>query len=333
MLIKSFGKQLSKKLTHSESNIVLSPVSPGSQPVAYLECRQPIVIWTDATFAGAMKTHSELSPGGLCKETIRDAIANERAALERCSLAIYMSDWAAQSAINAYKLDPRKVRVVPPGANLECALMSDEVEAVVGRRSPRHCKLLFIATRWKPKGGDVAVEVARALNEAGLTTTLTVVGTRPDHSAPLPPFVHLAGTLRKWIPQDLAALERLLREAHFLILPTRAEGAPGAVCEASAFAVPSLVSDVCGVASAVSERNGALFPLNASADAYCSFIERLFCDYGQYKELARSSFREFTTRLNWESAATAVRSHMIPLLDSSLSSAAATVGMLALAQT
>ncbi len=61
ILIKSFGRQLSGKLARSAANMVLSPGSPGSQPVAYLDCRQPIVIWTDATFAGAMEIYPEFA--------------------------------------------------------------------------------------------------------------------------------------------------------------------------------------------------------------------------------------------------------------------------------
>lgn len=98
-LIESFGKQLSQKLARSNSNVVLSPESPGSQPVAYLECKQPIVIWSDATFAGTMETHPNYAREGLCEQSVRDACANERAALERCRLLIYMSEWAAQGAI------------------------------------------------------------------------------------------------------------------------------------------------------------------------------------------------------------------------------------------
>jgi glycosyltransferase involved in cell wall biosynthesis len=313
-LFESFGRQLSQKLEKNPAAVVLSPGSPGSQPIAYVECRQPIVIWTDATFAEAMKTHPAFSPERLCEETVRDGLANERAALERCSLAIYTSEWAAQSAIRHYNLDPRKVRVVPPGANLESGLPADQVEAVVARRPSTSCNLLFIATQWRAKGGDLAIEVARALNAANLPTKLTIIGAQPDRPEPLPPFVEALGNLRKSVPAELALMERSLRNAHFLILPTQAEGAPNVVCEAAAYGLPSLATDVCGVASVVSDRNGALFPLNAHADEYCSFIQNQFREYGRYKELARSSFNEYATRLNWGSAAAALLAEMMQLL-------------------
>jgi glycosyltransferase involved in cell wall biosynthesis len=314
-LIASFGRQLARKLAKSDANVVLSLEAPSSQPVAYLDCRQPIVIWSDATFAGTMETHPTLGRERLCKESLRDALANERAALARCRLAVYLSDWAAQSAIGHYDLDPAKVRVVPGGANLESGLDPAEVEAAVASRPADRCNLLFIAQRWQDKGGELAIEVARALNRSGLPTTLTVVGARPEGYDVLPPFVQLTGMLRKSVPQELARLQTLLRQAHFLILPTRAEAFGFVFCEASAYAVPSLATRVGGVPTAVVDgRNGQLFPLDAGADAYCALIEGMLRRPARYRELARSSFNEYATRLNWDTAAAAIRRHMLALV-------------------
>jgi glycosyltransferase involved in cell wall biosynthesis len=313
-LIESFGKQLSRRLARSKSNVVLSPESPGSQPVAYVDCEQPIVIWSDATFAGTMETHPNFARESLCEQSARDGCANERAALERCRLLIYMSEWAAQGAIRYYNIDAGKVRVVPGGANLDSGLAPSEVDAVVARRPSNCCRLLFIGRDWRQKGGEIALEVSKRLNRGGLPSTLTLVGAQPT-SRPLPSFVTVVGRLRKSVAQDLAELKRLLREAHFLLVPTRAEAFGLVFCEASAFALPSLTTAVGGVPTAVMDgRNGKLFPLEAGADAYCSFIEDLFCNYAQYRELARSSFDEYATRLNWRSAAASVKRHMLELL-------------------
>jgi glycosyltransferase involved in cell wall biosynthesis len=313
-LITSFGRQLARKLAKSDANVVLSLEAPSSQPVAYLDCPQPIVIWSDATFAGTMETHPTLARERLCRESLRDALANERAALTRCRLAVYLSEWAAQSAIRHYDLDPVNVRVVPGGANLESGLDPAEVEAVVASRPADRCALLFIAQRWQDKGGELAIEVARTLNQSGLPTTLTVIGARPEGDE-LPAFVHATGLLRKSVPQELARLQALLRQAHFLILPTRAEAFGFVFCEASAYAVPSLATRVGGVPTVVvDDRNGKLFPLDAGTDAYCAYIDEMLRRPAQYRELARLSFNEYATRLNWDVAAAAMRRHMLELV-------------------
>jgi hypothetical protein len=125
-------------------DIVFSPMSPGSQPVAYLECAQPIVIWTDATWAAVIDFYPEFN--NLCKSTIKHGIANERAALHRCGLAVYSSEWAARSAIETYRIDPRKVHVVPFGANMRCVRRQDNIKATVALRSRDICNLLYFGT-------------------------------------------------------------------------------------------------------------------------------------------------------------------------------------------
>ena len=98
-------------------------------------------------------------------------------------------------------------------------------------------------------------------------------------------------------------------------MPTRAEAFGLIFCEASAFALPSLATAVGGVPAAVVDgRNGKLFPMEAGADAYCSFVQDLFCNYARYRDLAPSSFDEYTIRLNWRSAAVSVKRHMLEVL-------------------
>lgn len=49
--VRGYGREVAERLKALPADVVLSPSSPGSQPVAYLDCTQPIVIWSDATLA------------------------------------------------------------------------------------------------------------------------------------------------------------------------------------------------------------------------------------------------------------------------------------------
>lgn len=312
-LILDYGRQISRKLRGRDFNMVFSTSYNGSQPVAYLDCRQPIVIWTDATFAGCLDFYPELARDVICDEMLRDGLANERAALSRSSLLIYKSDWAAQSAIEHHHVDPTKIRVVPGGPGIESDLTYAEAEAIVRSRPADRCRLLFVGRDWQRKGGDVACRVAEELNRQGLRTELTVVGCRPGGSKP--PFVKFTGFLRKSDRTELERLKSLFRYAHFLILPTRAEAMGVIFCEASAFALPSLATNVGGVTAVVKEdRNGKLFSPEDDAPAYCSYVTSLFEDYRRYRDLALSAFNEYRTRLNWDTAGATVAGHMRELL-------------------
>jgi len=154
-VVKDYARQIAGKLASRQVDLVFSPMSPGSQPIAYLESDRPIVIWTDATFAGALDFYPHFRSDSLCKETLRDGLANERAALQRCSLAIYWSEWAARSAIEQHGVDPAKVKVVPVGPNLTGERSAAEVRALIDARPAQRCKLLFLGTDWYRKGGDV----------------------------------------------------------------------------------------------------------------------------------------------------------------------------------
>jgi glycosyltransferase involved in cell wall biosynthesis len=299
-IVKDQARQISKKLSATDADILLSPISPGSQPIAYVDAKQPIVIWTDDTFAGVIDFYPEFSSDYLCQETLRDGINNERAALNRCDLAIYWSDWAAKTALDRYNLDPAKVKVIPAGANIQNGMRFEEIKDAIDHRSLSECRLVWIGVDWYRKGGDVAFQVAKKLNESGLKTTLSIVGCEPEMDAPLPEFVKPLGFIDKDSPEGYAQLKQLLLASHFLVMPCRAEAYGLVFCEASAFGLPSISSNVGGIPTAVRNGyNGQAFPLDTPVESYCDYILELFATPQNYRDLALSSFNEYKTRLNW----------------------------------
>jgi glycosyltransferase involved in cell wall biosynthesis len=277
---------------------------PSSIPVSFLDCSQPIVFYTDATFAGMV----DFYPGytNLCRVSIRDGNQVEQAALERSRLAIYSTGWAARSAVEHYRVDPGKIKIVPFGANLKSNPAPDDVRAFISARETKVCRLLFVGVDWKRKGGDAAVEVAGELNRRGIPTELSVVGCVPRE--PLPPFVKLHGFLSKASPRDTQALHRLLAAAHFLILPSRADASPLVINEACAYGLPVLASDVGGIPDLLREgRNGNAFPLDAPARDYADYVTGMWTRPHAYRDLALSTYQEFQDRLNWRSSALAIK--------------------------
>ena len=94
---------------------------------------------------------------------------------------------------------------------------------------------------------------------------------------------------------------KILSESHFLVLPTRFDAFGIVVCEASAYALPSITADVGGVNQAVKNgKNGYMLPDDASANDYAEKIQSVFRDRESYFKLRASSRHEFETRLNWD---------------------------------
>ena len=316
LLFKEYARQISRRLSKlNDVDIVCSGPSYCSQPVAYLECDQPIVIWTDGTFADTLDFYPEYYRNRICRESIEDGLANEKAALGRSKLLIYASEWAAQSAVKHYPIDPSKIRIVPWGANFECNHTLEDIRRIVDARPVDGCKLLFFGFDWRRKRGDFAIQVAQDLNNAGLKTELTIVSNQPQSDKPFPDFVRFLGPIRKTKGEDLNRLFKLLAESHFMILPTLADASPYALSEAAAFGLPALTTNVGGIPTIIKDGlNGKKFSLDASSEAYCTYVSNLFSNYSQYQSLALSSFHEYESRLNWSVAGRTVKKLLAELV-------------------
>ncbi len=307
-LVRDYPRQIHGRLKDAKAQVIFSSMSPASQPIAFLEAKQPIVIWTDTTFAGALDFYTELMRDDICAETLRDGIENERMALNRAALAIFYTDWAAQDAIRFYNLDPAKVRVIAPGPGVDPQISYEEAKRIVHAKPKDRCRLLFVGMAWERKGGDIVLEVAKKLNAAGLPTELMLVGCDPPTKS-LPDFVHALGYI------DRKTLDDLYKSCHFMFVPTQAEALGLVFLEASAFALPSLSTDVGGVPEVIkSGVTGATFPLSAGPDKYAKYIEDLFANYHRYEPMALSAFNDFQTRLNNRTAAESVVSAMRELI-------------------
>ncbi len=312
LVLRNYAHQISQKLPTFNSNIVLCPEN--AVPIAYLECQQPIVLWTDSALIGLIDVYPYLS--NLCNETKRNIYALEKAALNQCQLIVYWSDWAAQTAIKNYGIDASKVKVVPAGANIECNRTLDDISHIIDARTANYCKLLFFGFDWIRKGGNVALEVAKQLNQMGFNAELTVVGSPPPTTdEPLPSFVKFLGFISKSTPEGEQKINQLLAESHFLILPSQAECYGIVFCEANSFGVPCLATNVGGIPTIIKDNvNGKTFSLDANVSEYCNYIASLMTNYNEYKQLALSSFNEYQSRLNWDVAGKTVKNLLLELV-------------------
>jgi glycosyltransferase involved in cell wall biosynthesis len=295
-VLRHWAHELERRLAGSQADVV---VSSDSTPLTHLESDLPIVVWTDATFDALVGFYPEFS--NLSASSIQNGRRQELAALGRVALAVYSSRWAAEGAREHYGLDDDRLAVVPFGANIEPPSAA-EVNACVGSRSRDVCRLIFIASDWFRKGGDVAVDAVGLVNEAGVPAEVTIVGAPPHRPDKLPPHANYFGTFDKR-SRGGGELGRLIGDSHFLLLPTRADCSPVVFAEASAWGTPSLAPDVGGVGEMVVDGvNGRLLEREAGPERYASAILTAFEDPAAYRELALSSRGEYDRRLNWKTA-------------------------------
>lgn len=288
LMLASYARQSARALRRIEADVVFAP---SSIPVAYLDCKPPIVFWTDAVYDVMIDYYAGF---GGSSRVADPAHKQEEAALGRAAHAIYASEWAARAARAHYPKYAHKISVVPFGANIEA------VEAGPKRLPDPPYRLLFLGADWVRKGGQIAAEATRLLNESGIPATLHVVGCDPPGSFP---YFERHGFLSKATQVGRAKLCDLLASSDFLLLPTRAEAAGIAFCEASAWGLPIISTDTGGVGTyVVNGVNGVTLPLDAGGEQYALAIARIIADRQLYEQLSRGARNEYETRLNWDTA-------------------------------
>lgn len=307
-VLRGYAEQVQRSLASLKVDALFSP---GTATVALLDSDKPSFFWTDSTFVAMIDYYQAFSD--LSAESLKDGREMELAALSRCRLAFYSSEWAAQTAIINYPTFEHKVRFVPFGANIENNYSFKEIEEIVKARPSDQCHLLFSGVEWHRKGCDTALEVAMQLKSQGMNVTLSIVGLVPP--VEVPDYVKVYGFISKSSPEGVKTLQKLFRESHFLIVPSRAENFGIVFAEASLFGLPTITRNVGGVSSAVRNGiNGNAFPPDAPISDYCDYITNLMQNRDAYRDLAMSSFNEYWTRLNWRVAGQTVKKMMEEVL-------------------
>jgi glycosyltransferase involved in cell wall biosynthesis len=292
---ENYSKQVAKRLANSDCDAIISPLI---NPITHLDSPKPIVLWTDALNASLLGFYP--SSDSITSRFIEDANALTRECIARSRLLIFSSDWAAQSAIATFGINNHKVKVVPFGANINESPHQDEITKNISKKNRDTVKLLFLGIDWYRKGGDIVFAVANELHASGQKVELNFVGCLPPADVEIPEYIKCHGFISKAQPEGYKLLQTLLRESHFLFLPSRAEAYGIAFCEASAYGLPSLTSFVGGIPTVVKDNiNGMKFALDSPVANYCDYIINLMQNYNEYEKLALSSFNEFQTRLNW----------------------------------
>jgi glycosyltransferase involved in cell wall biosynthesis len=295
VLVDGYASQVAREIAATRPDVVLAT---GTLPVARLRTDVPVVTYTDATFAGLLDFYGDYT--GLSRRYLRSGHAMERAALDRVSLAVYSSAWAAHSAVEDYGVPEERVAVVPFGGNV-----ADP--GPISRELTGTCRLLLVGRSWERKGVDLAVATTALLRDRGVPAVLDVVGCTPPAGIALPGFVTVHGSLEKDDERSAARLAQLYASASFFLLPTRADCTPVVLAEAQAHGLPVVTSDVGGTASMlVPGRSGWALPLPGFATAAADRIAGAWAEPAAHAALQREARAFYESTLTWSSAVTSL---------------------------
>ncbi len=308
LIAKHCAEVATRRLAQQPFDIIVAPT--GETEIAFLKTDLPIVLVTDSTYHVMRDYYPAFSH--ILDSSFRELELVASSAIQKSSLLLYASQWAADSAIKDYHAHPEKVHVIPFGANFESA---PPVEVLQQRKRSDLCKLLFIGVKWERKGGDIAFETLLALEKMGIPAELTVVGCIPPKQF-AHPAMKVIPFLNKNDESQRKKLEKLYLTSDFLLFPTRNECYGIVVCEANAFGLPVIAADTGGVSGVVTNgENGFLLPHSARGDQYAEVVAKLYRDERGYAELVQSSRADFDNRLNWDVWGTATHKLILELLE------------------
>lgn len=307
-LANSYAKAGARWLANQSVDLIVAPA--GVIEIAFLETDIPIVLVEDATWGQLIGYYPEYS--NLMRRSIYEKKTIQELALKKASAVIYSSTWAARSAIEDYGADPRKIHVVPFGANLD---EPPTRETALARKKSESCRLLFLGVDWVRKGGDIAFETLLKLEEWGIQAELIICGCTPPKGV-VHKNMKVIPFLDKNDERQRKEFEQLLLSADFLLVPTRAEAYGLVFCEAAAFGLPVVATNTGGVPEIVREgENGFLLPYEARGEAYAEVVARLYGDEGCYAQLVSTSRAAFEARLNWDAWSIAVKQILGDMVD------------------
>jgi glycosyltransferase involved in cell wall biosynthesis len=299
-ILKKAAKRIEKKFREQNCDAVFCP-GTGTPVNTFIDTSIPVFIYMDASKLSWIETYFGLNK--LSARSKKILMYINRHALINNRLTIFSSDWAMQSATKEMGDEVIRTAVVPFGANLSEEPTHDEVVNFIESRDWVKIKLLFLGKEWKRKGGNESLDLVKAVRALGMNAELHVVGCKPEIEEPLPEWVITHGFLDRSKKQDADKFHQILANSHLLLFFSKAEAYGLALCEANAFGVPCIATDVNGITTIIKNgKNGYLFQLPLKDEDVTSCIAGILQNINVYQQVAVNARKEYENRLNWNVA-------------------------------
>ena len=293
LLAYFYRLHFSRKIKKEKPNIIFAPSSSGE--ISLIKADQPKVYLGDATLNLLLDTYPNYT--NLSKLSLWEAQKVEHKAFSNATSLVFSSDWAASSAMKDYNVPREKIHIIPYGANMEKIPSKKEIE---GKNIKEAIKVLFLGVDWDRKGGDLVYDSFLKLQEIGINSELVVCGCIPPNQYNHPKM-QVIPYLDKNKESDAEKLYNVLLSSNFLFIPSKSDCTPIVFCEANAFGIPVLTTDVGGITSVITDGiNGHTYPLNTSADIYAEKIAWYSKNPDKYIEMVKTSRQHYEQYLNWD---------------------------------
>lgn len=301
----SASKKLQKVLKTSDAEVIFAPTTIAD--LAFLKTNKPIIYLNDATFHQLLNYYGGMSGfGWLSKKT---TVFLEKLALQKSNELVFSSEWAAQHAVDFYKIPKEKVHVIKFGSNAQAP------DRIVEKEYSDEITFLFLGVEWERKGGQIALDAIKILRQRNYPVKLQVVGCIPPVEET--EAMNVIPFLNKNNPEEAQQIFNFLQHSHFMFMPTRADCTPISFCEAASYGLPVISTDTGGVAAVVEPgETGILLPIDAYAEQYADQIEILLQHPERIRTLSQNAREKYEKELNWSVWGGKMNSKILSLMNS-----------------
>ena len=289
---------LSKSICSNKLDLCDILFAPFSSYALYsIKTNKKIVYLSDATFHVMVNYYFNPMPsfGEFFGEKV------ELTAMNKSDVIVFSSDWAKQSAINDYKQDEKKIKVIEFGANINEGDLKYEK-----KEFSESLNILFSGVDWERKGGEIAV---KWLNENSVPAMLYIVGIKDlkEEYASLP-YVKNCGFLDKNNKKEYEVFVSLMKSMHCLLLPTLAECSAIVFSESCAYGMPVFTHDTGGVKNYIKDSyNGYTLPIGSTAEDFGRVIKDTYIS-GRFSSMSENCRYIYENTLNWNTWAKKMKS-------------------------
>jgi len=240
----------------------------------------------------------------LGRRTLADTLRREGELYHAARFFIAMCRRTADAAVREYGIDPRKVFIVRPGANM----LEPQVRAYLAKRGDswrRQCRpftverparLGFVGRASERKGLPRLVGAAEILHRRGRSVKVSIVGYCPPHLE-AHPLVEQVGFIDK--RKDSAKFMEALDQFALGCLPSYSEPLGISTLECLRLGVPVLGADVGGIPDCVPTGAGFLIEKLAKAEQMADAIEFHLFDSDRYVAMVEAAERNMNM-VTWE---------------------------------
>ncbi|MEK4012840.1 glycosyltransferase family 4 protein [Peribacillus sp. FSL M8-0224] len=310
-VLKVYSSKIKRTIKQKKYDVIFST---SSLPVTYLKTDIPIVFYTDATFKNMVNYYEEFT--NLSSYTLREGDYLEKLSLNNSALAIYSSEWAKNSAINDYGCSKENVKVLNFGLNIQNKLNSDDIhENLKSKINDKEIKLFFMGVDFKRKGGYLALDIVKYINSKGYKAKLYIAGSEPLIDDEYKKYTEVIGFLNKAIKEDQIIIDKMYKQSHFFLLPTKSEAYGIVFAEASSYGLPSITTNTGGVPSVVKNtKNGYCLDVSASPKEFGDIIISNFINKKEYLKLSMNTYKEYQDKLNWDYVESKINNYIESLI-------------------